>query len=79
VSNYQEVYQPLTAGIRGEPVNYAVYGLGCGLKVANGMLNVAYEYSDMKYVDTWSNAVSINRQFTSSIIASFSYAIPGMN
>jgi len=79
VSNYQEVYQPLTAGIRGEPVNYPVYGFGCGVKVANGMLNVAYEYADMKYVDTWSNAVSINRQFTSSIVASFSYVIPGMN
>ncbi|MBF8295280.1 MAG: hypothetical protein HW389_1825 [Bacteroidetes bacterium] len=79
VSNYQEVYQPLTAGIRGEPVNYSVYGFGCGLKVADGMLNVTYEYSDMKYVDTWSNAVSINRQFTSNIVASFSYTIPGMN
>ena len=79
VSNYQEVYQPLTAGIRGEPVNYPVYGLGCGVKVANGMLNVAYEYADMKYVDTWSNAVSINRQFTGSIVASFSYTIPGIH
>jgi hypothetical protein len=79
VSNYQEVYQPLTEGIRGEPVNYPVYGLGCGVKVANGVLNVTYEYADMKYVDTWSNAVSINRQFTSNIVASFSYTIPAMN
>jgi hypothetical protein len=79
VSNYQEVYQALTAGIRGEPVNYPVYGVGCGVKVANGMLNVTYEYADMKYVDTWSNAVSINRQFTSNVVASFSYTIPGMN
>ena len=79
VSNYQEVYPALTAGIRGEPVNYPVYGFGCGVKVANGMLNVTYEYADMKYVDTWSNAVSINRQFTTSVVASFSYTIPGMN
>ena len=79
ISNYQEVYQPLTEGIRGEPVNYPVYGLGCGIKVASGTLNVTYEYADMKYVDTWSNAVSINRQFTSNIVASFSYTLPGMN
>jgi len=79
VSNYQEVYQPLTEGIRGEPVNYPIYGFGCGVKVANGVLNVTYEYADMKYVDTWSNAVSINRQFTTNIVASFSYTIPGMN
>jgi len=79
VSNYQEVFQPLTAGIRGQPVGYPVYGLGCGVKVANGILNITYEYADMKYVDTWSNAESINRQFTSNIVASFSYTIPGTN
>ena len=76
VTNYQEVYQPLTAGIRGEPVNYPVYGLGFGISFANAVLNVTYEYSDMKFVDTWSNAVSINRQFTNSIIASLSYEFP---
>jgi hypothetical protein len=75
VSNYQEIYQPLTAGIRGEPVNYPVYSLGAGIGFSNGTLAVAYEYSDMKYVDTWSNAVSINRQFTNSIVASFTYEL----
>ncbi len=79
LTNYQEVYQPVTEGIRGEAVNYPLYALGCGIKVGNSVLNIAYEYSDMRYVDTWANAVSINRQFTSSIVASFSYAIPGMN
>jgi len=75
VTNYQEVYQPLTAGIRGEPVNYPVYSIGAGIGFANGVLAIAYEYSDMKYVDTWSNAVSINRQFTNSIVASFTYEL----
>jgi len=79
VSNYQEVYQPLTAGIRGEPVNYPIYAVGCGIKVANGSLNVTYEYSDMKYVDTWSNAVSINRQITNTVFANFAYTIPWLN
>ncbi len=78
VSNYQEVYQPLTEGIRGEPVNYPIYAIGCGVAVGNGYLNVTYEYSDMKYVDTWSNAVSINRQITNSLVASFSYEISWM-
>ena len=75
VSNYQEVYQPLTEGIRGEPVNYPVYALGCGISFADAVLNLTYEYSDMKFVDTWSNAVSINRQITNSFVASFSYEI----
>jgi hypothetical protein len=75
VSNYQEVYQPLTEGIRGEPVNYPVYAIGCGIALGNGVLNVTYEYSDMKFVDTWSNAVSINRQITNNIVASFAYEL----
>jgi hypothetical protein len=75
VSNYQEVYQPLTEGIRGEPVNYPIYALGCGVALGSARLNVTYEYSDMKYVDTWSNAVSINRQITNGVIASFSYEL----
>ncbi len=75
VSNYQEVYQPLTEGIRGEPVNYPIYAIGCGVALGNARLNIVYEYSDMKYVDTWSNAVSINRQITNSVSASLSYEL----
>jgi hypothetical protein len=78
VTNYQEVYQPLTAGIRGEPVNYPVYAVGCGISFANAVVNATYEYSDMKFVDTWSNAVSINRQFTNSVVVSFSYELAWM-
>jgi len=76
VTSYAEVFQPLTAGIRGEPVNYPVYALGASVRVANGTLNLTYEYSDMKYVDTWSNAVSINREISNTIVASFTYEIP---
>jgi hypothetical protein len=79
VSNYQETYQPLTAGIRGEPVNYPIYGVGASLRIANGTLNLTYEYADMKYVDTWSNSVSINRQISNSIVASFSYDLSGLD
>jgi len=52
-------------------VNYPVYGLGCGINVGNLHVDVAYEYSDMKYVDTWSNAVSINRQITNNVCCEF--------
>ena len=76
VTNYSEVYQPLTEAIRGDPVNYPVYSFGCGIKIADGTLNVAYEYSEMKYVDTSSNAASINQGYTNTIIASFSYQLP---
>lgn len=76
VYTYSEVFQPVTAGIRGEPVNYPVYSFGCGIKIADGVLNLAYEYSEMKYVDTWSNAASVNQSFTNNIVASFTYQLP---
>ncbi len=76
VTNYSEVFQPVTAAIRGEPVNYPVYSLGCGLAFENGVLNIAYEYSEMKYIDTWSNAASINQGFTNNLVAGFSYRLP---
>jgi hypothetical protein len=78
VSNYQEVFQPLTEGIRGEPVNYPVYSLGCGIQFANVHVNIAYEYSEMRYVDTWSNAVSINQQISNNLVATFAYELPWM-
>jgi opacity protein-like surface antigen len=71
-----EAYEPIANALRGEAVTYTVYALGFGLKFANLRFNVAYEYSDMKYVDTWSNAASINREFRQSVIADISYELP---
>jgi hypothetical protein len=71
-----EAYEPIAEAIRGEAVKYAVYSLGAGIACAGVRLNVAYEYSDMKYIDTWSNAASINREFRQGLIADVSYAIP---
>jgi hypothetical protein len=78
VTNYAEVFQPLTAGIRGEPISYPVYALGATVTLAHAALNLAYEYADMKYVDTWSNAASINREIRNTIVANISYEIPWM-
>jgi opacity protein-like surface antigen len=71
-----EVYEPLSNPIRGEAVKYTVYTFGAGFSVANLRLGLAYEYADMKYVDTWSNAASINREFRQNVVASVSYSVP---
>jgi hypothetical protein len=71
-----EVYEPLSNAIRGEAVKFAVYSAGVGVTFANIHVNLAYEYGDMKYVDTWSNAASINREFRQNLVADVSYAIP---
>jgi hypothetical protein len=71
-----EVYEPLSNAVRGEAVKYAVYSVGFGVGYTNVRLNVAYEYADMKYVDTWSNAASVNREYRSNIVADVAYELP---
>jgi opacity protein-like surface antigen len=75
-SNFKETFEPLSNPIRGDAVNYPVYSAGCGIAFDNAVLNLTYEYSDMKYVDMWSNAASINQQVTNSVTANISYTIP---
>ncbi|MGB2867398.1 MAG: hypothetical protein WBD36_03015 [Bacteroidota bacterium] len=76
VTNYMEVYEPLSNAIRGDPVSYPVYSLGCGLSLMGARIDLAYEYSDMKFVDTWSNAASITREITNNLVISIAYEIP---
>lgn len=71
-----EVYEPLSNAIRDEAVTYSVYTFGAGFSVANLRLAIAYEYADMKYVDTWSNAASINREIRQNVVASITYDVP---
>lgn len=71
-----EAFEPLSDAIRGEAVKYTVYSLGAGLFAAGMRLGIAYEYSDMKYVDTWSNAASINREIRHNVVATVAYDLP---
>jgi opacity protein-like surface antigen len=75
-STYKEVFEPLSNPIRGDAVSYPVYSAGLGFTFANAAVNITYEYSEMKYVDMWSNAASINQQVTNNIMANISYTIP---
>ncbi len=76
VASTDENFSGLTPPLRGEPVNVPVYALGCGLKWMGATLDLAYEYADRKFVDTWANAASINRQFAHTVVASVSYQLP---
>jgi len=79
MSNYKEVFEPTANAIRGDGVSYPVYSAGCGIAFEGAVLNITYEYSAMKYVDTWSNAASITKQFSNSIMANMSYTLPSFN
>jgi opacity protein-like surface antigen len=76
VTSYDENFSALTPALRGEPVNYPVYAVGCGLHLFGWRLDVAYEYSDRSFVDTWSNAASINRQYSHAVVAGLSTTLP---
>ncbi len=78
-STYKEVFEPASNPIRGEAVSYPVYSAGVGISFANAVLNLTYEYSEMKYVDMWSNAASINQLVTTNVMANLSYTIPWSN
>jgi opacity protein-like surface antigen len=71
-----EVYEPTANAIRGEAPRYTVYTAGLGFSYMGIQLNIAYEYGDMGYVDTWANSASLNRAFRSSYVADISYALP---
>lgn len=71
-----EVFEPEGNPIAGEPVTFSVYSAGFGLFHAGLRLNVAYEYSLMKYQDVWGSAVSKNSLKRNTIVADLSYELP---
>ncbi len=71
-----ELFEPLSNALRGEPQRYAVISFGAGVNFAGAKLNLAYEFSNLKYIDTWSNAASINTESRQAIVADVSYEIP---
>lgn len=76
VRQQAEVFQPEGNPIAGEPVGYTVYSGGCGIRISGIRLNLAYEYSSLKFVDMWAGAVSINTKKSHSMIADISYELP---
>ena len=78
VTTFDENFSGVTPALRGEPVSYPIYSLGCGVEFMGARVNVAYEYSDRKFVDAWSNAASINRQIGNTIVASVAYQLPAL-
>ncbi len=78
VTSYDENFSGVTPPLRGEPVNMPVYALGCGLHLFGVQIDLAYEYSDRKFVDAWSNAASINRQYVHAVVAGVSYVLPSL-
>jgi len=71
-----EVFEAEGNPIVGEPVSHRVYTAGVGISYAGVKLNVAYEYSLMKYQDVWGSAISLNQDRRQTIMAGLSYELP---
>ena len=71
-----EVFEPEGNPIPGEAVSYSVYSAGVGVSHFGLRLDLAYEYSLMRYQDVWGSALSINRSKYQSIVAGLTYTIP---
>ncbi len=68
-----EIFQPEGNKIEGDPVSYTVYSTGLGVSYGGLQMNLAYEYSLMKYQDVWASAISKNSDRRDRIIAGISY------
>jgi hypothetical protein len=79
IREQSEVFESESNPIAGEPVGYSIYSTGIGVYLFNVRLNIAYEYSKMKFIDMWADAVSINEKKTHTIAADVSYDIPWPN
>ena len=73
-----EVFEAEGSQIIGEPVTYTIYSAGFGLAIWGIHLDMAYEYSNRKYEDTWASAISKNSEPRNTVIAQLSYRIPWM-
>lgn len=76
IRQQSEVYEPIGNPFGGEPVNYSIYSIGAGFTFESVVLNIAYEYAHLKYVDSWGAAISKNSEILHTFSADISYELP---
>jgi opacity protein-like surface antigen len=71
-----EVLVAQSAAFNNDPVKYDAYTFGLGTEIISGLqLNVAYEFYELKYEDTWAESYNINRYHSNTISAGLSYTL----
>ena len=78
VRQQAEVFQESGNPLPGDPVSYSVYSLGFGVVLEGFRVNVAYEYSRMKYDDLWQTNVNLNSEIRNGVMADVTYDIPSL-
>ncbi len=74
--NKSEVFQQHGNPMQGDPISYAVYSAGFGVRLLKSLqLNFGYEYFNIHYEDGWRLHNSVNKDMRSTIFSSISYTI----
>lgn len=76
VREQAEVFEPNGNPLPGESASSTVYSFGFGAAFSGLRLNAVYEYSQLKFIDMWASAVSINTVTAQTLSADLSYDIP---
>ena len=72
----KEVFAAQYTAYTGDPIAYNAYSAGAGVQLMPNLnLNVAYEFYEMKYEDTWAQSYNINILRSNFFSASLSYAL----
>ncbi len=67
------VFEEQGAPIADQPIKYSLYSVGVGIAWSSLKLDLAYEYSDLKYQDMWATNVNLNEQRTNRLLAGISF------
>jgi opacity protein-like surface antigen len=71
-----ETFTPKNSPFPDQPVSYNTYSAGLGVQlIPNLVLNVAYEFYEMKYEDVWAQSYHINTLTSNSISAELTYSL----
>jgi opacity protein-like surface antigen len=70
-----QVFASEGAAIIGEPVMMSAYSAGAGVEMMGIVLDVAYEYSVLRYQDIWQSNVNTNGNYRHKIIAEIGYRL----
>lgn len=67
-----QVFEPEGAAIIGEPVMRSAYTLGTGITEGDITLDLAYEYSSLRYQDVWQSNINANSSYRHRVAAEVS-------
>jgi opacity protein-like surface antigen len=67
-----QVFEPEGAAIIGEPAMLSAYTFGTGTEIEGIALDLAYEYSALRYQDMWQSNINVNGMYRHRVMAEVS-------